>query len=164
MPSREGAHRRAGGDRRGPARRRRLLPQQVAALWFVSPDTSWPFSFENICAALELDAGALRQRLRVAAPRRRYRSGGAIHPSRAGPTPILVEARDCSTRHPGSAPPTAGAAPLPENALELRAATAEKRAGDRGRAGDVSLGKRMEERAKSLLGPLFTWHDTWPPS
>jgi hypothetical protein len=88
-----------GGAETGEVRRRRrLVPQQAAALWFVSPDTSWPFSFENICAALELDAGALRQRLRVAAPRRRYRPEGLTRrgagtllvasPKRRAPTPI----------------------------------------------------------------------------
>jgi hypothetical protein len=59
--------------------RRRLVPQNAAACWFASHDTTWPFSFENICAALGLDAGALRQRLRVAAPSRRYRP--AAHPA-----------------------------------------------------------------------------------
>jgi hypothetical protein len=77
-----------GGAETGEVRRRRrVLPQQAAALWFASPDTVWPYSFENICAALGLDAGALRQRLRVAAPSRRYRPAGL---TRHGTRTLLV--------------------------------------------------------------------------
>jgi len=32
--------------------------------WFEASDLSWPFSFENICTALALDAGWIRRRLR----------------------------------------------------------------------------------------------------
>jgi hypothetical protein len=31
--------------------------------WFASRDTGWPFAFESICDALDLDAGAIRGRL-----------------------------------------------------------------------------------------------------
>lgn len=34
--------------------------------WFASTDRRWPYSFENICAALGLDAGGIRRRLGVA--------------------------------------------------------------------------------------------------
>jgi hypothetical protein len=72
-----------GGAETGEVRRRRrLVPQQAAARWFESPDTSWPFSFENVCVALRLDAEALRQRLRVAAPSRRYRPTTTRHGAR----------------------------------------------------------------------------------
>jgi len=35
----------------------------AALAWFASDDTAWPFSFVNICQALNLDAGALRRAL-----------------------------------------------------------------------------------------------------
>ena len=38
-----------------------------------SQETAWPFSFENICAALGLDADTLRRRLRSTLPGTRYR-------------------------------------------------------------------------------------------
>ena len=34
-----------------------------AASWLESTDRGWPFSFENICEALDVDPGALRRRL-----------------------------------------------------------------------------------------------------
>jgi hypothetical protein len=34
--------------------------------WLLARETNWPYSFERICAALDLDANALRQRLRLA--------------------------------------------------------------------------------------------------
>jgi hypothetical protein len=33
--------------------------------WFASTDRRWPYSFENICAALGLDAGGIRRRLGI---------------------------------------------------------------------------------------------------
>jgi hypothetical protein len=33
--------------------------------WFASPDRSWPFSFENICDAIDLDPGQVRAGLRI---------------------------------------------------------------------------------------------------
>lgn len=33
--------------------------------WLVSSETDWPYSFECICAVLDLDSDAVRQRLRV---------------------------------------------------------------------------------------------------
>jgi hypothetical protein len=38
-----------------------------AVAYVASTDRSWPFSFENLCEALGVDAGGLRQALAVAA-------------------------------------------------------------------------------------------------
>ena len=46
----------------GVARQPRHLAQE-AEQWLFSDDTQWPFSFLNICAALELDPTYLRKRL-----------------------------------------------------------------------------------------------------
>jgi hypothetical protein len=43
----------------GVTRRQRRLLKEVEE-WFASADTAWPFSFQNICAALDLDADYLR--------------------------------------------------------------------------------------------------------
>lgn len=43
--------------------RRCSRPAYEAAQWMARRDRSWPFSFENICDYLNLDAEALRQRL-----------------------------------------------------------------------------------------------------
>ena len=40
-----------------------------AKQWFLADETHWPYSFECICGALDLDADAVRQRLRVAPER-----------------------------------------------------------------------------------------------
>ena len=37
-----------------------------AQRWFLADEAHWPYSFECICAALDLDSQAVRQRLRVA--------------------------------------------------------------------------------------------------
>lgn len=42
-------------------RDRRLFDE--ARHWFLADETDWPYSFERICAALDLDANAVRQRL-----------------------------------------------------------------------------------------------------
>jgi len=47
--------------------------------WFASMDTQWPYSFERVCDVLDIDAGAVRLRLRQVAagsghPTRRFRS------------------------------------------------------------------------------------------
>jgi hypothetical protein len=52
-------------------RRKRRLLHEVEE-WFAARDLAWPFSFENICTALGLDAGALRSGLL------RWKSG--LHP------------------------------------------------------------------------------------
>jgi hypothetical protein len=41
--------------------RRRLLRETIA--WVRSDDLAWPFSFLNVCEALDLDACRLRHRL-----------------------------------------------------------------------------------------------------
>ena len=50
-------------DRRG----RRLFNE--VKQWLLAGETSWPYSFERICAVLDLDANAVRQRLRLGAER-----------------------------------------------------------------------------------------------
>ena len=62
----------AGSARRG---RRRLVRE--AEQWIYARNVDWPYSFENICAALNLDPAALRQGLRRIA-----RAG-------TGPSPVL---------------------------------------------------------------------------
>jgi hypothetical protein len=47
----------------GATRRQRRLLKETEE-WIGSTDTSWPFSFENICAALDIEAGYLRSGLR----------------------------------------------------------------------------------------------------
>lgn len=42
---------------------RRLFHE--AMQWFLADETEWPYSFECICGALDLDSNAVRQRLRV---------------------------------------------------------------------------------------------------
>jgi hypothetical protein len=54
-------HRRAK-DYRG----RRLFDETTQ--WFLAEDTDWPYSFEGICAVLDLDANAVRQALRLPEP------------------------------------------------------------------------------------------------
>jgi len=44
----------------------RVAVEEDLAGWFASSDRRWPYSFENICAALGLDAGGIRRRLGVA--------------------------------------------------------------------------------------------------
>jgi len=36
-----------------------------ARRWFLADEADWPYSFECICGVLDLDANAVRQRLRV---------------------------------------------------------------------------------------------------
>lgn len=42
---------------------RRLFSE--ASQWLLAVEPHWPYSFERICAALDLDAGAVRRCLRV---------------------------------------------------------------------------------------------------
>jgi hypothetical protein len=37
--------------------------RREAEAWFLSDDTTWPYSFINLCGALNLDTGALRTAL-----------------------------------------------------------------------------------------------------
>jgi DNA-binding CsgD family transcriptional regulator len=48
-------------------RERRRLAMDARA-WFEERNEEWPFSFDSICAALDLDAGPLRSRLLTMAP------------------------------------------------------------------------------------------------
>jgi hypothetical protein len=51
------------GDARATARRRRTREASRARQWILTRDPSSLFSFENICAALDLEADALREAL-----------------------------------------------------------------------------------------------------
>ena len=42
-------------------RGRPAYPREPARAWFRAIDEQWPFSFENVCAALGLDAGSIRR-------------------------------------------------------------------------------------------------------
>jgi hypothetical protein len=53
------AHRRASGHA-GPADRREV---ERARAYIASVDRSWPFSFENVCEAVGVDADSLRRAL-----------------------------------------------------------------------------------------------------
>jgi hypothetical protein len=55
----------AGTERCGPRRRMREAEQ-----WIAARNSDWPFSFENICGVLNLDAAALREGLRRVIARR----------------------------------------------------------------------------------------------
>ena len=48
------------GSRSGSASRRAVAD---ARDWVLSDDTKWPFSFQNVCDALNIDADGLRRRL-----------------------------------------------------------------------------------------------------
>jgi hypothetical protein len=52
-----------------------------ARRYMLSKDRAWPFSFENLCDALDLDAGRLRRALLWGAP-----VAGGVHPT--GPVTI----------------------------------------------------------------------------
>ena len=43
----------------------RRLTRREAERWFESEDSEWPFSFENVCLVLHLDAEAIRERIRL---------------------------------------------------------------------------------------------------
>jgi hypothetical protein len=71
-------YRRAAGH--GPPAKRRV---RAAVAYVTSSDRRWPFSFENVCEALSLDAGRLRHELREApvprtAPRAAHDVPGTI--------------------------------------------------------------------------------------
>jgi hypothetical protein len=69
---------------------RRLFHE--AKQWFLADEADWPYSFECICGVLDLDANAVRQRLRVApeqptGPRATpngYRQVGILEPLKSG--------------------------------------------------------------------------------
>ena len=49
--------------------KRRIFRQ--ARRWFLDGDTEWPYSFERICSALDLDANRLRRRIAIRATAQR---------------------------------------------------------------------------------------------
>lgn len=71
------------------ARGRRLFHE--AQQWLLAAESHWPYSFEHICAVLDLDANAVRHRLRLAPKRQPVsvscemrRRGSAAQQSRQG--------------------------------------------------------------------------------
>ena len=79
-------------------RGKRLFREEEA--WFTSTDQSWVFSFESICAQLNLDADYLRRGLRrlqasEAIPLGEFRDDPAL------PNEFLNEARVGRSRYPG---------------------------------------------------------------
>lgn len=71
----------------GATRRQRRLLREVEE-WFASPEVVWPFSFQNICAVLNLDADYLRSGLAHWKARRRAQPSGSTPP----PSPSLRRA------------------------------------------------------------------------
>jgi hypothetical protein len=57
-----------------------------ARSYMVSKDRVWPFSFENLCDALDLDAGTLRRALLWGAP-----VAGGVHPTGRVTTERILE-------------------------------------------------------------------------
>jgi hypothetical protein len=45
-----------------------------AEAWFADTDVGWPCSFENVCAALDLDADSLRRRVGIPPYRNEHRA------------------------------------------------------------------------------------------
>jgi hypothetical protein len=43
----------------------RVTVEEDLPAWFASTDRSWPYSFENICGALGLDADGIRRRIGI---------------------------------------------------------------------------------------------------
>jgi len=50
--------------------------------WFAAEEREWPYSFERICAALDLDADAIRERLARSGASRRASHGHLTGPRR----------------------------------------------------------------------------------
>jgi hypothetical protein len=50
-----------GWNRMGSARKRRAFAE--AAQWVITKGTNYPFSFDSVCDALEIDSEVLRERL-----------------------------------------------------------------------------------------------------
>ena len=92
----------------GRGRRIFLAAQQ----WLLTSEPHWPYSFECICAALDIDAGAVLHRLRLAPQRPASSVAGAIParrvgaPRRTGTTPTargamrMVGAREMESGRP----------------------------------------------------------------
>jgi|SRR5215813_6856875 len=59
----------SGTQNRSAAERRRYTARDETVAWFASDDRDWPYSFVNICEALDLDPEAVRARIgHVVAP------------------------------------------------------------------------------------------------
>jgi hypothetical protein len=65
----------------GPSRERPQLAGE-ARTWIVDSDARWPFSFDNICDALGIEAGGLRSKLLRDAPEIPLVEGGDVQPRR----------------------------------------------------------------------------------
>ncbi len=59
---------RAPGERRMEPHKRDRRAYEQARDYLASRDRSWPFSFENLCEAVGLDPGSLRQELTKGTP------------------------------------------------------------------------------------------------
>jgi hypothetical protein len=94
-------------------RRESLLVRETLA-WIRADDHEWPFSFLNLCANLEIDAGSLRRELLRRAARRRAPAGkrgrGGLHRRRHPQR----ESRHARPR----VEPRPGAADLPRRAAQ----------------------------------------------
>ena len=66
--------------------------------WLLASEPQWPYSFECICAALDIDAGAVLDRLQLAPPR------PAVSAARLMPARPIGE-----SRRPGPTPATRAA-------------------------------------------------------
>jgi hypothetical protein len=66
--------------------------RQEAENWFLSEDDSWPFSFVNVCHALELEPDFLRRGLLSWKERQLLRRAAVA--SGAGTSPLLPSQRD----------------------------------------------------------------------
>jgi hypothetical protein len=73
-------------------RRRRLAHE--AELWIMERNASWPFAFENICAALRLDPDYLRRGLLQLVQR-----PDALRNERGGVVPLPFARRVAGQRH-----------------------------------------------------------------
>ena len=60
--------------------KRRIFRQ--ARRWFLDGDTEWPYSFERICGALDLDTTRLRRRIAIRATAQRQAAALALVASR----------------------------------------------------------------------------------
>ena len=94
-------------------RQRRLLRETEE--WIQSNDASWPFSFENICAALDIEADYLRQGLFKwkTAQQARYRERSDLHaPALHSPSDVSADgAIACRCTTPPRQKPLSGCRP-----------------------------------------------------
>ena len=69
--------------------------RQEAESWFFSDDDSWPFSFINVCEALDLEPDFLRRGLTTWKERQLARHSDVV--SSAGVSPMLATPRNIDT-------------------------------------------------------------------